>query len=103
LSIKEGDDGKILLHCFAGCDVASVVAAVGLEMSDLYPEKIIAHGKAMRRPWSAADLIGLLDHETLILFIIAADQIEGKTLDEATMQRLQVVRARISAIAESIR
>lgn len=37
LSIAEGNDGRVLLHCFAGCHVADVVAATGLEMRDLFP------------------------------------------------------------------
>src|SRR5690606_37511242 len=39
LSISEGENGKVLLHCFAGCDVADVVAAMGLATSDLFPPK----------------------------------------------------------------
>jgi Protein of unknown function (DUF3631)/Toprim-like len=38
LSIAEGEDGRLLLHCFAGCPVERVVAAVGLELRDLFPE-----------------------------------------------------------------
>ncbi len=37
LSIKEGDNGKALLHCFAGCETLKIVAALNLEMSDLFP------------------------------------------------------------------
>jgi len=37
LSIGEGNDGRVLLHCFAGCHVADIVAATGLEMRDLFP------------------------------------------------------------------
>lgn len=35
LSIKLGDDGRILIHCFAGCQTESVLAAVGLGMNAL--------------------------------------------------------------------
>ena len=38
LSVSEGADGKVLLKCFAGCEVADVVAALGLAMKDLFPE-----------------------------------------------------------------
>lgn len=31
-------DGRWLLHCFAGCDTGDILAAVGLEMSDLFDE-----------------------------------------------------------------
>jgi DNA primase len=32
-------DGKVLLHCWGGCDTKDVVAALGLEMRDLFPPK----------------------------------------------------------------
>ncbi len=41
LSIKETKDGDVLLHCFAGCGVDDVVAALGLEMSDLFSKQAI--------------------------------------------------------------
>ena len=39
LSIREADDGRVLLFCFAGCATPDVVAALGLEMSDLFVRK----------------------------------------------------------------
>ena len=36
LSIAEGDDGRILLHCFAGCPTDRVCATLGLRLSDLF-------------------------------------------------------------------
>lgn len=41
LSVREGDDGRVLIHCFAGCNVADVVGAIGIEMVDLFPAKPI--------------------------------------------------------------
>lgn len=38
LSVREGDGGKILLHCMAGCSTGDVVRAMGLKMADLFPE-----------------------------------------------------------------
>jgi len=34
LSISTGDDGRILLKCFAGCATSDIVKALGLEMKD---------------------------------------------------------------------
>lgn len=39
LSIKEKDDGTLLVHCFAGCGGADVMTAIGLSMSDLFPDR----------------------------------------------------------------
>lgn len=36
LSVGEGDNGTVLLYCHAGCDTKDVVAALGLEMKDLF-------------------------------------------------------------------
>ncbi len=40
LSILEGSDGKVLLRCFAGCEVEAIVSALGLKMADLFPPKV---------------------------------------------------------------
>ncbi len=39
LSISEADDGRILLRCWAGCETAAVLAAVGLRWCDLFPPR----------------------------------------------------------------
>jgi 5S rRNA maturation endonuclease (ribonuclease M5) len=38
LSVSTGEDGRILLHCFAGCSSESIVAQLGLKMADLFPD-----------------------------------------------------------------
>jgi hypothetical protein len=38
LSIAEGRDGRVLMHCHAGCRTEDIVAAIGLSMVDLFPE-----------------------------------------------------------------
>lgn len=36
LHIKIGDDGRLLLHCFGGCQPEAIVAGLGLTMRDLF-------------------------------------------------------------------
>jgi len=38
LSVGEGQDGRVLLKCFAGCTPEAIVKALGLSMSDLFSE-----------------------------------------------------------------
>ena len=38
LSVGVGEDGKVLLHCHAGCAVEDIAAATGLTMRDLFVE-----------------------------------------------------------------
>ena len=47
LSIAEGEDGRVLIKCFAGCKTEDVVAALGLEMKDLF-ERRNGHRKEFR-------------------------------------------------------
>jgi len=39
LSVREGEDGRVLLHCFGGCSPEAVVSALDLKMADLFPEQ----------------------------------------------------------------
>lgn len=43
LSVSRGDDGKIVMHCHAGCATRDVLGAVGATMADLFP-----NGKRVR-------------------------------------------------------
>lgn len=55
LSISEGTDGCILLKCFAGCDIESIVAALGLKMSDLMPDDGNVDGRRNMNPGVSKD------------------------------------------------
>jgi len=37
LALDEGQDGRVLVHCEAGCSTEAVVGALGLRMTDLFP------------------------------------------------------------------
>jgi len=49
LTISEGRDGRVLVHCFAGCGSSDVVEALGLKLSDLYNEPLEHHRKGFKR------------------------------------------------------
>lgn len=42
LKVSEGEDGRILLYCHAGCSIQNIVEAMGLNMSDLFSQSITA-------------------------------------------------------------
>jgi putative DNA primase/helicase len=39
LSIREGRDGRALVNCFAGCKMNTVIDALGLAMTDIFPQR----------------------------------------------------------------
>lgn len=50
LSIGETADGAALVHCFAGCGTADILAALGLDMADLFPPRVGEPGYHGGRP-----------------------------------------------------
>ena len=90
LAIKEVGD-RILLHCFAGCGVTEVLNAVGLDMADLFPDRVIdPYGPVPRMPkFSAYELFPLLVQEALILALACNDSMIKGGLPDADYQRAQ--------------
>lgn len=105
LSLLETDDGRILLHDFAGCSAQEILDAVGLQMSDLFPERkrlrprtreeIREQAEAMRRNgWAAA--LRVLDHEATLVQIAVHDVLAGKLASKEDVARLQLAVQRIT-------
>ena len=49
LSIREGDDRRLLVHCFAGCTVDEITGALGLRVADLFIDAPVT-GQKRRTP-----------------------------------------------------
>src|SRR3990172_781756 len=50
LKVREAEDGRVLVKCFSGCQTEDVLAAMGLQWTDLFPrteEESISSGD----PW----------------------------------------------------
>ncbi len=41
LCVTDGGDGRVLIHCYAGCPPEAIVEALGLRMADLMPQKAV--------------------------------------------------------------
>ena len=98
LAITDGDDGRILLHCFSGCQTEDVLSAIGLTFADVMPERIgHEHAyKPVRNRISAKDALSTLDHESLVIGIIGADFLEHKEIDDDTWGRLASAVERVN-------
>ena len=57
LSIREADDGTVLVKCFAGCALDSVLEKVGLRSRDLFPgDNVESNGESDGDPTSGLTL-----------------------------------------------
>lgn len=103
LSIRETEDGRVLLHCFAGCSVESIVSALGLRLEDLFPPRELRPGYGTpreRRPFSAADLIDLAAFEAGVVCTVVADLMAGRR--DADVDRLIEAASRLGNVAEAV-
>jgi hypothetical protein len=96
LSIRELDDGRILLNDFGGCGTDDVLAALGLQMSDLFPKRPPEHSyRASSSRVPARDLLEVISAEVGVVDMIAADLLAKKVITEADWQRFSQAAAHI--------
>ena len=94
LAIRVVDDGRILLHCFAGCDIHSILTAVGMDMTDLFPPREAGHAP-VKPAFYASDLLRIIAFETSIVRILANDIVSGKGVTKPDVERLRKASDRI--------
>ena len=99
LSIREEDDGTVLMHCFAGCATVDVAASIGLSFSDFFPASALnGHSrkgsKALLNPYDALTALCMC----LLEAAIYADQLsKGISLSQTAQERLTLITNRIFA------
>jgi hypothetical protein len=103
LSVATGNDGRALTHCFAGCSAADVVAAIGLQLADLYPERIAPQTPDARQErrefaqmanWRAA--LNVLNFEALLIESASQYLIHTGPLTQQDHERLILASQRVT-------
>ena len=100
LSVKQADDGRVLLKCWTGCGAAEIVSALGLSLSDLFladRRSLSDHGTGpMRRPFNWQDALKGVSHEITVALLIAQAVNTGQEIDTNALDRLALAEERIS-------
>ena len=101
LSIATGDDGRALVRCFSGCEVSAIVAAIGLELSDLFPQRPVTHvgpTPAHRRPKiSDRDLLSIIRREACVI-AQAGEELLAGPLALPDLERLHTAVRRLFGV-----
>lgn len=101
LAVRQNEDGRILLHCFAGCNTSDVLGAMGMDMTDLFPpdskrREYPVEGKPSIKPaFFASDLLRIIHFEALVIQIVAFDLAKNKPINEETRERMLTAYQRI--------
>ena len=103
LAIRDLDDGRTLVHCFAGCTVEEVLVAVGLEFDALFPQKPATDHrvKAERRPFLPTDVFEIARSELAIVAVIACDMHKECQISAEDYDRVLTACDRLSSIAKA--
>lgn len=87
LAIAEAKDGRILMNCYAGCDIHAIAEAMGLQVKDLFPDDY-------KPTHHEIDL----SHEYLILKIMKAAKERKEHLTELDLNRAELALHRITTV-----
>lgn len=98
LSVKDGGNGLILMHCFGGCGTDAVLEALGLTLTDLFPERL-GDFPARRGALSAMDALRALTFESSVVAIESARLAEGFPVDAS---RIALAAGRIADALEFV-
>jgi hypothetical protein len=95
-------DGRVLVHCFSGCSALDIVGAVGLDLSDLMPERIDHYVAPVRKPWTDTDALRLLSLESKVVVLALSDLASGKVPSDADIERLAIAAGNITRALEPV-
>jgi len=85
LSIREGQDGRVLLKCFAGCEPDAIAGALGLTLRDLFASD--APVRDRRSPRATADDIEQSLQAELTRVLVEESERTGFDVTELTRHR----------------
>ena len=100
LAVRDTGDGRILVKCFAGCGTGDVVAAVGMELADLMPERRLTDVSMPREraPFLPSDAFDVLRQEVATAWVIVQQAATGGSVD---VDRLTLAAQRLDIIGRA--
>lgn len=102
LSVREADDGTLLLKCWSGCGAADVVVAAGLTLADLFPRRYERSPLRRGERWVPADVLRCVSREATVVLVAAEAVRQAQALSDEDMQRLALATQRLRDAASEV-
>jgi len=97
LFIKYDTNGNILLHDFGGSSVDEICNAIGIELSDLFPDD----GKEYKpQRFNAHNVLTAMRQEVLLVALCAVDIVAGRPITEEDKDRVLLASQRLKEVYE---
>lgn len=107
LSIKQTDDGRVLLHDFGGSDAAEILAALGISWIQLIPPNLRrdrnAHTPAERQGHDAQAALNAIHQAATITRICANRMADGHPLERPDHHALREASHDITTALNAVR
>jgi len=98
----ETTDGRVLLHCFAGCSINDICAAIGLDVRDLFP-RTSRHRYDQISDWKLQRIRSALALVTTRILIFESDTQSGKTISDSDIENYKADKERERALRAMVR
>lgn len=96
LTVSEVSDGRVLVHCFAGCSFDEIVGAAGVDMDEMFPPSEHDKSAPLTRRFNAHAVLDAVANEAAIVAIYASDMQRGVALQPSDHERLGIAVRRLS-------
>lgn len=100
--VIRSDDDRVLVHCFAGCEIGAVLASVGLSLSDLFERPTTHLAPGLQRPFSPMDALRAVAFEAVVVAVAADQMCNGHVLTAFERARLSVAVERLQRAVEAV-
>ena len=97
LAIGAGRQGQAILKCFAGCSIHEITAAIGLNLSDLFPKSDQqTYNPQTRSYFNEWQILSALQHDAIVVLLAARWMLTGKALPGSDIDFLSKAVIRIN-------
>lgn len=103
LNIREVENGRILIHCFAGCGAIEILEALNLPFAALFPDgNNHTHSIPAAKRLIPRDVIAALAYECIVVMVAACAVASGHILTSYDTERLRLAAERLHAAVREV-
>ena len=90
MHIKLQDDGRLLINCKAGCGTYDILQSIGLDWSDIMPERALGyHIAPVKKIIYASEALDLIRYEALIVMSMGYKIASNKPVNDDDVKRVE--------------